>query len=373
MLRAWSDVVGVKQGFDTASYSGLMACGSRLCPVCGPRLANRNKQEIQQAVSAWRAEGGRVLFGTATVRHTLGDRFELLKFGVSQGWERVTQGKGWVADRRRHGVEHWIRVFEEKWSPLSGWHLHIHYLLFVASPEDRPDALPVEDLLRSIYRRWNAGVQAAGLSATVFDAQELHELQGDGAEVMGEYFTKQAMGTEERTAEQIALELTNRDGKTRDSIGVPSLTPGEILTLAASGQSPVCEKLWAEYEQGMIKRRVIAFSKGLRARTGIGDELSDVDAAQLEPAELVTVVMEMRRQMFKRVAAKRGMRTELLARVLRDGPEATVGWLSERGIDAVVGRLDNQGEQADVQPNSQSEPHPHREGADALSVLSLPY
>ena len=54
MLRAYLDIVGVRQGFERIGYAGVMACGSRICPVCGPRIAHRTKDDLEQAIRAWR-------------------------------------------------------------------------------------------------------------------------------------------------------------------------------------------------------------------------------------------------------------------------------------------------------------------------------
>ena len=342
MVIAHSDRVGVRQNHTSVSFAGLQTCGSRLCPCCGPRIAANNRADIIQAVRAWReGYGGTVLFGTFTVRHHKGQTFEELKAGVSAGWHRVTAGKGWVTDRRRHGVEHWLRVFEEKWSYKTGWHLHVHYLVFV-SP-DVEVSVPGA-LLASMFGRWRSAVVAAGLDAPAIQGQDLQQVTAENADqVLGAYFTKQAEATAGKSAESIGFELTNRDGKFSRGIAASvSLTPGEILTLAVAGDLQA-QLLWSEYERGMKKRRVIAWSRGLRALVGIGDELSDEDASQLEGDELLTTVLEMRAYDWRKVASKPGRRIELLLRVHRDGAESAVRWLDEIGVPAVLGTFDSQG------------------------------
>ena len=353
LIIAHSEKVGVRQNFTTVGFAGLQTCGSRLCPVCGPRIAARNRKDVIQAVRAWReGEGGVVLFGTFTVRHHKGQSFDDLKGAVSAGWHRITAGKGWLLNRRRHGVQHWLRVFEEKWSPTSGWHLHVHYLMFV-SPiipgEIRP---PIADLLTSMFGRWRSGVVAIpGMGTPVLIGQELHEVTGDNADqVLGEYFTKQVAGSDERTAEAVGFELTNRDGKfSRATLARGSFTPGELLTLAFSGDEHA-RLLWNEYERGMKKRRVIAWSRGLRDLVGIGDDISDELAAALEGDELMATVLEMRSVHWRKVASKHGRRVELLRRVASDGAESAVAWLDEIGVPAVLGTFDTQGD-THGQPN----------------------
>ena len=61
----------------TASYGGLQTCGSVwVCPVCGAKVVERRRGEIQQAMAQHRACGGEVHLLTLTAPHT---RFDVLK------------------------------------------------------------------------------------------------------------------------------------------------------------------------------------------------------------------------------------------------------------------------------------------------------
>ena len=61
----------------TASYGGLQTCGSVwVCPVCGAKVVERRRGEIQQAMAQHRACGGEVHLLTLTAPHT---RFDVLE------------------------------------------------------------------------------------------------------------------------------------------------------------------------------------------------------------------------------------------------------------------------------------------------------
>lgn len=335
MTRSVAGVVSVRTGETRASFSGVMCCGGRPCPVCGPALYGANRDDIVQCVRAWReGYGGTVLMGTFTLGHELRDSFEDSAALVAKAWAAVTSGKGWVADRRRHGVAHWVRVFEDKWSDSTGWHCHVHYLVFV-EPGRAPDALA---LLRSMFKRWSRVVSAAGRRVSAL-AQELHEVDGDSAAaVLGDYFTKQAAASEHATADALGWELTGRDGKR----GGGSITPGELLQLAAATDDPRLVALWHEFERGSRRRRMIAWSRGLRQLCGVGDELPAEDVAAAEAERTGTVAMQLWASEYKRVVNKR-LRAELLRVTFEHGAAAGVAWLAERGIAAVVGMYDRQG------------------------------
>lgn len=345
-----TDTVRVLSDGTDARYGGVRTCGSRLCPVCGPRIATANGQDIEHCIRQWReAEGGRVLFGTFTVRHSKTDRFDCLADGVSAGWHAVTSGRGWLRDRRRAGIVHFIRVFEEKYSMQNGWHLHVHYLMFLSrDPKDakvrRARDVEIDLLLESMFGRWSRAVTDMGLRAPLPQGQDLHEVFGDGAESLGLYFSKQVSEAENRMTDadykRLGFELTAKDGKTRRAgMGAVSLTPGEIMDLALLGDEFFLF-LWREYEVGMNGRRVIGWSKGLRQWAGVGME-SDEEIAQKsadeERSETVCEI-EMRPSAFAKVV-KLGVRVEVLRRVITDGAEKTVEWLDTLGVSATTGRL----------------------------------
>jgi hypothetical protein len=333
---AVSDVVTVVAGTDNAHYSGVRRCGSRLCPTCGPAIAMDNGVSIAHCIRQWReAEGGRVLFGTLTVRHNRYDDFSTLRSAISDGWAAVTSGRGWLRDRKRAGVAHWIRVFEEKWSLENGWHLHVHYLMFIR--RDSPD-FEVSGLLDSMFSRWSRSVTSAGLRSPLPQGQDLREVYGDGAEQLSGYFSKQVTEAEQSmTADdyrRMGFELTAKDGKTRvTKMGVHSITPGELLGLAMLGD-PKFLVLWREYERGMEGRRVIAWSRGLREWAGVGfmtdEEIAQAAGDKTEPA---AAVIGLDGSGYKKLARFK-RRAELLRMVVEDGVPAAVEWLTRFGIRA---------------------------------------
>ena len=73
----------------TASYGCLQTCGSVwVCPVCGAKVGERRRGEIQQAMAQHRACGGEVHLLTLTAPHTRFDVLEELqaKLGKAFKW-----------------------------------------------------------------------------------------------------------------------------------------------------------------------------------------------------------------------------------------------------------------------------------------------
>ena len=75
----------------TASYGGLQTCGSVwVCPVCGAKVVERRRGEIQQAMAMHRACGGEVHLLTLTAPHTRFDVLEELQAKL-EGFKRFSR------------------------------------------------------------------------------------------------------------------------------------------------------------------------------------------------------------------------------------------------------------------------------------------
>lgn len=330
-MRAHSDVVNVTQKGDRIGYRGVMLCGSRRCPDCGEKLARALRDDLEKAISRWRAEGGIVYFGTFTLRHRLTDRFTELADAISHCWERATSGSSWIRDRKDFGIDYWFRVQEEKYSDEHGWHIHVHFLVFahkLDGVQGRPD-----ELLGSMFRRWRAGALSRGLKAPLIRAQDMHEVtEGDAAE-LASYFAKQTTDYGAEDAEDMSWELSSPSTKTRGGIA-----PAEILVQAMRHPEPHTREqrriLWHEYEQGMVGRRVIAWSRGLRDDLGLGPELTagDVQQQDVERKEAV-VQVSLPAKVYTRIVAPRGNRAVLAEVLLREGPAAARDWCHARAVE----------------------------------------
>jgi len=323
MSAAVSDTVSVvnspKAGI---RYSGVQTCGSITCPYCGPRIGQKRREEITAAVDSHRYWGGKVLFGTLTLKHDRSERHEDVADAVASCWAFATDGRGWARDKRDHGIIGTVRVWETTWTPQNGWHVHVHVLLFLDGSRRAP-----KKLLGSMFKRWRTGALRLGRSAPLLIGQDLHEVTGEEAgEQLGGYFAKEAIARGRDEAEAMGWELTHPDSKTRSD----SATPAEILELASYGVDRF-KGLWAEFEKSMKGRRTIAWSKGLRAELGLDIELSDEEIAQAEDEDPQEVLLVLPGRVFRQIARRPGTRAELLD-VCRDfGAGTAAKWLIAQG------------------------------------------
>jgi hypothetical protein len=326
-LRPVGDTVGVSG----TGIHGVMRCGSRVCPCCSESLSKQVRDNVMAGVSQWRAAGGLVLFGTHTVRHNLSQSFEFLADAVADCWAHATGGRGWLRDRRDHGIEHYMRVFEQKYSPENGWHIHVHYLLFVHpmyARETNTDAL-----LTLMFDRWRRRAQALGLGKALRKAQDLRVVESDEeAANIADYVAKQVTAdSASMDAGDMGWEMSNPNGK-GDAGG---MTPAQILEHAMRGDD-FYRMLWHEYERGMKGRRAVAYSRGFREMFDLGAELTVQELAEKEDRETAEIDFELRAASYKVLVQRPGRRSEMMDRLRRTGPAATVDWIHEVGRDLGV-------------------------------------
>ena len=119
----------------TASYGGLQTCGSVwVCPVCGAKVVERRRGEIQQAMAQHRACGGEVHLLTLTAPHTRFDVLEELQaklgkalngFLADKTVKKIFKEMGYIGQIRGYEVTHGRK------GTNNGWHPHFHFLQFV--------------------------------------------------------------------------------------------------------------------------------------------------------------------------------------------------------------------------------------------------
>ena len=357
-MTAAVDEVTVNRAASGVSFGGLLTCGSRTCPNCGPRIAAQTRADIERALDNWlTTPTRRVWFGTFTIRHQIGQSFAELADAVSACWGAATGGRGWMRDRELHGIAHTLRIFEQKFSTRNGWHIHVHVLFFIEDAYlDTTDHSP---LLGTMFKRWASKAQALGFGVPLIRAQDLHHVErGEAIDRVARYFSK-----ETTDAGSIAAEMSNAAGKQ----GITSLTPGQVLAWAMLGEEYVSQ-LWGaaserqrgrgiagmeyarliyrEFELGMKGRRSIAWSRGMREALGLDAEPTDRELAErqeaVEAAESA-ILVAMTGAEWRKLNRRRGRRSELAAVAATLDPFELVQWLAGCGVKATPHRRDRDG------------------------------
>lgn len=245
-----------------AGFCGVINCGSVWsCPVCNAKIMKVRGDDVASIASVNDARGGTALFGTVTIRHHAGQSLAELHAAVIAAWGRLTSGVGWQQMLARHDVAGWVRVVEITYG-RNGWHVHVHCLLLLrAGITD--DALA--DLAGWFAARWVRVVAKTGHTALTV-GQDLRRIDGKTA---GAYMTK---------SQAIGVEMTSSQSKKGRA---KTVSPWALLDLAMAGDQRSRAR-WHEYEQTMKGRRLMGWSRGLRAEMGAADELTDDEIVEEE-------------------------------------------------------------------------------------------
>jgi len=300
-VLAHQGYVGVEVGGGVAGLSGLQSCSSvSACPCCSARIREARARTIEAAGIAHLRAGGRLVFVTLTLPHDTGDALADLLDTVLGGWTYLQTDRTWRDLGERFGVDlggrrrrvGFVRSLEVTHG-RSGWHPHVHALLFLDGSAGPYAAAALADCLRSTWQEYVTGrgwrlpqqldVQAvAGRTGHAGLLRYLSKVQDQWAEPAD---CRWSLGREMARGDR----KRGRRWHTR--------LPFQLAASAAEG-SVRDLRLWHEYERATKGRRVITASQGLFRMLGVAevvDELAPevvdaVEVAQIEPADWKRVV-----------------------------------------------------------------------------------
>lgn len=271
-LRAYDDVVVTVDSQQVGHVgSTVKRCGSiAACPHCSPVIRERRAADIDAACAEWVRQGGSVWFATFTIPHCASDSLRTLTDRLQRLYTWAWSGRAGVALRKALGVRGTIRAWDYTWSEQNGHHPHFHTLFFVEGGRWFDPA--------GLAARWRDAFDHGGFGDRFvphvsIDVRPVTVRDGDGAT---SYLAKVTEGW------GAGLELARADLKGGGSVTFP-----QLLELASTGEARFV-RLWVEYEAAFRGRQIILWSRGLRDLVGLGDDVTDEEAAQgPAPVEVV--------------------------------------------------------------------------------------
>lgn len=249
-----------------AHFKGVMVCGAVwLCAVCGSKISERRRAELETAIALWKAEGGEVWLVTYTFSHGRHDALGETLDKLARARKRMKEGKQYQAIRQDFGMVGTVQAFEITHGPAHGWHPHIHELVFLRSGADRVE------LRQRLYEKWRRACVRSGLGEPSFE----HGLDVRGGEQAARYVSK-GWGLEQ--------EMTK--GHIKDGRG-KNRSPGQLLECSADPLAdPVhraeARRLWLDYAAAMKGKQQLRWTPGLKARFAVPDLTDEELAAQVE-------------------------------------------------------------------------------------------
>lgn len=273
--RSTAAGVTVREREGMAGFAGLQSCGSPwACPVCASKILTHRALEVGAVLGQAVAEGHSLGFCTFTMRHRKSQGLASLWDAAGSAWQRAVSGKKWVAVRDGSGVVGWVRVWEVT-DGRNGWHVHVHFVVVLGAAASNED---LERVAGGMFRRWAAGLVAAGLEVPLRRGQDWHLVNGDrAADELAGYLCKIVEQGDSDRALSLGLELTHSlPGRAKSALATRPVW-SLLERLVATGEVEAVER-WHEWERASKGRRQIGWSRDLRPRF----ELTDDQVAERE-------------------------------------------------------------------------------------------
>lgn len=261
-----------------AFFGGLVQCGSVwTCPVCGAKIAERRASEMRDAMAEANKRGLNASLLTLTVKHGAGDRIDDLLPRLAKA-QTSFWGRRFVKDTfETFGLFGRIRALEVTYGS-SGWHPHIHILLF--TDKKLPKAAS-----RALAVQWQKSCLSAGLPKPTIE----NGLDIRNGEAAGEYICKfgdDSKLKETKSGDAVTWDAADEMTKSQAKKGRQgNITPFDMLRIiqtpgTSEDQRKFYRARFEEYAKAFKGRRQLVWSRGLRDALGMGVELTDEQLVQ---------------------------------------------------------------------------------------------
>ena len=272
-------------------YGNLMVCGSVwACPPCASRVSERRREEIEQAVERHIEEtGGKVFMITLTFPHGAEDNLKKMLKRLRKALTRFKGSRRMGKLKRFLEVVGTIRALEVTWGALNGWHPHVHEI-WLLGPEFNEEDL--EGLQEELLLLWQRACKRSGFS----QPDAYHGVDITVGDDLAGYIAKWGMGAELTKANI----KQGKEGR---------YTPWDLLRWYDETGEEQAAELFREYVQAFHNARQLVWSRGLKARYGIG-KCTDEELAKAQEEEAV-IVIRIPMEDWYRVCWDRGRATVL--------------------------------------------------------------
>ncbi len=279
-------------------YHGLMTCGRVwTCPVCNPKISERRRIELVDALAQARKEQLSVFLVTLTVPHGIGDDVNELLAKLKSGLKVLSSGKYAIKTQFKKTFEidlaGYVRTLEVTYG-RNGFHPHYHILVFVEPRYFQGVRCHTDkSIIDYVFTRaWRRACRLSGLP----EPTDEHGVTVEDGSRAAEYVTK--WGLEDEMTKTIS-----KQGKRH------GLTPWGLLRAILDDDNSVIDPLRAEsifrvYAEAFKNQRQLFWSVGLRKRLLPQNvELSDkelVDQEQDVTSDLMSGITDAQWKLIRR-------------------------------------------------------------------------
>lgn len=244
-----------------AFYHGLYTCGGVwTCPICNPKISERRKNELSEALKTALEQDLSVFLVTLTVPHGIGDDINDLLSRLQKALKTLSSGKYAIKTQLKTlfklNLVGYVRTLEVTYGQ-NGFHPHYHILVFMEKPLDangRPYQLS-QSLVDYVYTEaWRRACKLSGLPTP---SDEFGVKVEDGSKA-AKYVTKWGLESE-------MTKTISKKGKRK------GLTPWGLLRAILEDDDSVvspskAESLFRVYAEAFKNKRQLFWSVGLRKR-----------------------------------------------------------------------------------------------------------
>lgn len=279
-------------------YHGLMTCGRVwTCPVCNPKISERRRSELVEALEQARKEQLSIFLVTLTIPHGIGDDITELLSKLQNALKVLSSGKYAIKTQFKKMFEMdlagYVRTLEVTYG-ANGFHPHYHLLVFVEPRFFQGLRCHTDkSIIDYVYTRaWRRACRVSGLP----EPSDKHGVTVEDGSMAAKYVTK--WGLEDEMTKTIS-----KQGKYH------GLTPWGLLRAILDDDSGVVEPSHAEnifrvYAEAFKNKRQLFWSVGLRKRLLPQNiELSDkelVDQEQDVTSDLMSGITDSQWKVIRR-------------------------------------------------------------------------
>lgn len=306
-------VPGQNAGF----FGNLQKCGNvHACPVCGAKISERRRIELQTGLDNLVTKGHSYAMGTFTLQHRAGESAATVRERVTDAFRKIFAGNPGKRLRERFGILGFVKNIETPYGE-NGWHVHPHVIFVFETSFHGLNEAFVSQFEAYMGRRWRGAVQKMGGYA---DTDHGFKMVWNALDIAG-YVTKMNDDSEWTLAHEMSKGAVKRGRN-------GSRTPTQLLIDSAYGDTEA-GRLWVEYVRAFAGKQQLAYTPGLKALMGLDDKTDEEIAAEQE--QHGEEIVQFHGDSWGAVV-KNDIRAEVQLLVGRGDPHALRQYLTDFGI-----------------------------------------
>jgi len=295
-----------------ARYFGLQHCGATLvCPVCGRKRYAEASADVELVGRELVRQGFTAAIMTLTARHDRSTRLRdfIKSFQRAERWMRMHRAfKQWAA---KTGLQYSIRAVEvtddapdRPFCKKTGWHFHIHYLLFFKKDNNFYCESERQKAASALKHLWLQALEQSGLSGCFDSALDIRFSTPKGSK---DAATASNSADIEILSRYVAKAFAFEIGSPRTKSGRGGrISVWELQRIALESHDATLLRRYGEY---MVAIKGVNWLRMTPALKTLLEQLKQNE--EQKDAEQVEVLAEFEKEDFS-IVAKYGKQAELL-------------------------------------------------------------